>query len=1024
MMNYLYNGLFWMGNTLLQSFLIFLALILVVSLPLNNRLNLFKSKRDPFFWDEAMAKGSPTWLMRMIIIRFFFAIIAANFLTPIISTVYTLVFGVGQGGFSEQFNTFRAMMLNIWGGSLWAFITNIWPFNWRTHLEELPVVWTTIFSAMAIWMSFYVVQRWNAAKYRATTEFGGAEFTEPAEARQQYQAIPDRGLRFEGYGGVPMMHQYNFNLEGFKLYLASVRPKSVPTQFYDYAPQPVPKDKSLKKLPGRYFIDGKAVNTIILGETRAGKGETAVLATIDIVARGSADQSLVVADMKGELFTKTNDLLRRNNYDVKVLNFDNLNYSMSMNLLSQALYYAKRSNWAQTRQKISQLANTIYAAEDANANERFWINGASSTFSGLALATIWLLKREDEWEKMTIANVVNLLQQLATSEEQVTLENTRLTPKQAANPTVQKKVMNRLDLLVSVMDKEAQKLRDQGESDPLLDMAIASFNQAGMGSTDTKGNIYSSMFANVELFTSDISVQKMTTIDDFRYSSVGFPRVMEMQLPEYFANRKVSIAFKVGDKQYTEYVIADEMGLVQFAIEPKLDDRTVFTMTFDIEDNYIPDSRHRDIPIVDRVITVTAVKKYEKKGLRPKLDPYTGLPIIMGYVVKEITTNITVGRDDIVITFDYSEKRTAIFVVLPPLKKEYYQLALFFMEQLYQDNYDWANRNKNKNINRIHFLMDEFGNFPKWPDMSTKLSAALGYNFAFTMVLQNLEQLTEVYGKEGANTLVGNSSNFMYIKSSSLDTVEEISRKLGMRTIRMSNPGHDNPSGEDNVSSKERALLTAEELMKLRPGQMIAFRSAKNNDNRGASVATHPLYDYGWTSMPFAFNLLRGYMADSTELSRVSIQSPHRFLNLNDYNVNFKSLLDKLYDEVYGTNTSSTSTGTQTNSKSSGNSQRPTSENKNGCLISKEQIQAIARDADLMEKIKTVIINGLEDGLNEQPEDPKRAQMIRVYQAKIRQAEDIGVLNDRLLEKVQLLKMVSEDVYSEIQENIGLEIIS
>lgn len=885
-----------------KVFILGLILLFVAFLPLNNRFNLFKSKRDPFFWDSATDKGSPVWLAKLIIIRFIFAIVAANLLTPIINEFYADFFGIGRGKLGEQFSLFSQMMQNEFSSPL-QFLRTISPFNWFNQMQVQPTIWVAIFVAISVIILITVFFRWNSTKYKATIEFGGAEFTEPSDAVKQYTAVPDRGIGFDGYGGVPLMHKFNLNKEGIALFSATVRPKSVPIDFYSYKARPAPKDTEWN-IPGHYYIDGKAVNTVVIGETRAGKGETVVLSTIDLIARGSLDQSLIVSDLKGELSTKTIDLLRRRNYNVKILNFDNLNYSMSMNLLSQALYYAKRKNWAQTRQKVSQLSNTIFSTENANATDKFFINGSAATFSGLALGTIWLLMREEDWDKMTITNVVRMLQELGTESEIVTADQKRATPGQIMNPAIQTYKMNKLDLLISVMSEKAKELRREGKTDPLLDMAIAAFNQSSMGSDDTKGNIYASMFSDVQLFADDISVQKMTTIDDFRYSSVGFPRIMELQLPEYFANRKVNIKFSVkteaGPKNYEERVIADEMGLVQFAIEPKLNDYTNFEIDFDTPDNAIADKRYIDRPIVDRTISIMAKKVYEHQGLKGrKLDPYTGLDVIKGYKVIEMNTNIEIEKEQIEVMFDYSEQRTAIFVVLPPLKKQYYQLALFFMEQLYQENYDWANRNKNKNVNRIHFLLDEFGNFPKWPDMGTKLSAALGYNFAFTLVLQNMEQLDETYGKDAANTLIGNSSNYFYIKTSSLQTAKQISEKLGNRTIRVSNPGHDTNNGDQNVSSKERALLTSEELMKLRPGQMIAFRSAMNYDTRGALVSTHPLYNYGWTAMPFAYNLLPGYISDSTELARIEVDSPHRFLDLNDYIVDFGGLMNKLYNEVY-----------------------------------------------------------------------------------------------------------------------------
>jgi Type IV secretory pathway, VirD4 components len=908
MLNWLFDALEGIAKSILTAILLF-----SVVFPLIANARIFRSKRDPYFWRRNAQIGSPLWLSGWLSGLLFVALSVANLGTPIAYELYQDVFGVGRGNLQNMSDSIWTSLVTNYGSlsSLWHVIN---PGNWQTFLAIWPMYWTIIFLLLLALGASLMYTRYNNTRDRSQEEYGGATFTEPYEARQQYVSVPDRGLTFKGYGGVPIMHTYNLNKEGFELFFATVRPKAVPSEFYKYKPTPAPKD-TLRTIPGRYLIDGKAVNTIIVGETRSGKGETQVLATIDLIARGEADQSLVVADLKGELFTKTNELLKKHNYDVRVLNFDNLSYSMSMNLLTQALYYAKKRNYARARTKIGQLANTIFPSDDADFKNRFWTNGSSATFTGLALATLWFMREKDDWDKVTVGNVVEMLQQLATVQVTTTMDKRIVTQKgdeldeiapNRANPAqVQTQQMNKLDLMVSVMSKKAQQKHEAGEADELLDMAISSFNQAGMGSADTKGNIYSSMFSDVDLFVTDINVRKMTSMDNFRYSSVGFPRVLEIQLPGEFGNRKVRIRFTAGRKDYEDIVIADEMGLVQYAIEPKLDDYTEFTVTFDLPDNKLYSETHPDSNIYDLKMGILAKKQYESQGLRGrKLDSYTGKPVIKGYGVLEdgITHNIQDPNIEIRVNFEYTEKRVAIFVVLPPLSKQYYQLALFFLEQLYQENYDWANRNKKKNINRIHFLLDEYGNLPKWPGMDTKLSAALGYNFAFTMVLQNLEQLETTYGKDMAGTLVANSSNFFYIKTSSTTTAEELSKRLGNRTITMRTAGRDDKNGDQtSVQTKERALLTAQELMKFRPSQMLAFRSAKNDDNSGALVDTNPLYNYGWTSMPFAFNLLRGYISDSAELSRVEVDSPHRFIDLNRFRVNYNRLLNELYIDVYGT---------------------------------------------------------------------------------------------------------------------------
>lgn len=879
------------------------VLMFATLMPILSKLKIFRNKRDPFFWRRTIFIGSPIWATKWVIWFLTFAIILSNIVTPIVYQFYEDLFGIGVGGIGSQMDSLERVLEPYKDPSQWWGIIN--PYQWQEKMNVFPFLWMCVFSITGVMGVMLMWRRYANTHDDSTIEMGGAEFTEPNEVKKQYHAVPDRGLKFAGYGGVPVMHSYKRNCEGFKMLLATVRPQSMPVIFYKYKAQDNEKDND-KTIPGYYYVDFKPVNTIVVGDTRSGKGETVVLSTIDLVARGEEDQTLVVGDLKGELFTKTNEHLRRNNYDIRVLNFDNLNYSMSLNLLDQALFQAKKGNWTKTRQKISQLTNAIFPGDDTNFENRYWTSGSSATFAGLVLSSIWILRQEDpDMKKVTIANAVEMLQQLSTQHVFMDTGTNMIVSK--PKPGGQTRPMNRLDYLVKIMQTKLAETKAENKADPLLEMAIASFNQAGMGSDDSKGNIYSSMFSDVEMFVSDMAVRKMTSVSDFRYSSAGFPRIMQLQLPMWFANRKARIEFDAKGKHYDEMVILDEIGLIQFAIAPKLDEYTTFKLSFDIPDNIETSEQLVDghTPIVEATMELLVKKEYVYQGMKRKIDPYTGLPVIKGIKMVNDRSEASKGvwLDDILpddaLEFDYTEKRLAIFIVLPPLAAQYYQLGLFFMEQLYQENFDWANRNKKKNINRIHYLIDEFGNFPKWAGLETKLSAALGYNFQFTLILQNLEQLANTYGEESKGTIMANSSNFLYIKSGSLSTTKELSEKLGDRTITYRNPNSDEKSKDiKSGNTISRALLNPQELATFRPSQMLVWRNAQNESLKGSQVDTNPIYDFGRTSMPFAFNLYRNYYSDSAELSRVEVDSPHRFIDMRKFDIDWNVKFEQLYDQV------------------------------------------------------------------------------------------------------------------------------
>jgi hypothetical protein len=70
-------------------------------------------------------------------------------------------------------------------------------------------------------------------------------------------------------------------------------------------------------------------------------------------------------------------------------------------------------------------------------------------------------------------------------------------------------------------------------------------------------------------------------------------------------------------------------------------------------------------------------------------------------------------------------------------------------------------------------------------DLVSKLSINAGYGFRVVIVLQNLSQLDEVYGKAVRETTVSACATQLYIRIDNLDTSEYLSKMLGETTIEL-----------------------------------------------------------------------------------------------------------------------------------------------------------------------------------------------------------------------------------------------
>jgi type IV secretion system protein VirD4 len=161
---------------------------------------------------------------------------------------------------------------------------------------------------------------------------------------------------------------------------------------------------------------------------------------------------------------------------------------------------------------------------------------------------------------------------------------------------------------------------------------------------------------------------------------------------------------------------------------------------------------------------------------------------------------------------DIGRKKTAVFLVIQDEKKTYHSLVTIFIKQCYETLIDVAQENGGKLPYKTNFILDEFANMPPLKDVTTMVTAARSRNIRFTFIIQNFAQLYQVYGKENGETIKGNCGNIIYLISSELASLEEISKLCG------------------EVKSKEKdktastPLVTVSDLQRLPENTIIVLR--------------------------------------------------------------------------------------------------------------------------------------------------------------------------------------------------------
>ena len=160
-------------------------------------------------------------------------------------------------------------------------------------------------------------------------------------------------------------------------------------------------------------------------------------------------------------------------------------------------------------------------------------------------------------------------------------------------------------------------------------------------------------------------------------------------------------------------------------------------------------------------------------------------------------------------------KPTAVFIVIQDEKKTYHSLVTILLKQIYETLISTAQKHGGKLPVRTNFILDEFANMPPLKDVTTMITAARSRLIRFTMIIQNFAQLDSVYGKEDAETIRGNCGNIIYLITTELKALEEISKMCGEVKSKK----------DDKTASTP--LVTVSDLQRMKQYETVILRMRK-----------------------------------------------------------------------------------------------------------------------------------------------------------------------------------------------------
>lgn len=167
------------------------------------------------------------------------------------------------------------------------------------------------------------------------------------------------------------------------------------------------------------------------------------------------------------------------------------------------------------------------------------------------------------------------------------------------------------------------------------------------------------------------------------------------------------------------------------------------------------------------------------------------------------------------------KQKTAVFMIIQDEKKTYHALATIFIKQCYESLIDVAQHSPKGELPiRTNFILDEFANMPPLKDITTMITAARSRLIRFTMIIQNFAQLNSVYGENDAQTIRSNCNNMMYLLTTELAALKEISELCGDKVVKVGKG--------DKEHDETRPLATVADLQRMKQFEAIIKRIRMN----------------------------------------------------------------------------------------------------------------------------------------------------------------------------------------------------
>ncbi len=198
---------------------------------------------------------------------------------------------------------------------------------------------------------------------------------------------------------------------------------------------------------------------------------------------------------------------------------------------------------------------------------------------------------------------------------------------------------------------------------------------------------------------------------------------------------------------------------------------------------------------------------------------------------------------------DFIDKSTIMFIDIPATAETKKTIAAIMVEQIYSFLSMKAKDCKGGALPRpFYFYLEELANIPKMNCVKTILTLGRGMRIFGMLIVQSIQQLEVMYGKEFLPICWDSTMVRVYLLAQDKEVLSRISDSFGQEIVK-----------KDNGEEIQMNIITPEELAKIPIGTGLVMLSRKDPIyNKFASLENYEFY-WAW---------LRKNMTDSKESSR------------------------------------------------------------------------------------------------------------------------------------------------------------